>query len=57
MSSSSRQLRTIAFAMECVERGWLAEPWLTFGSGEALSALYSGIAAGHDVDASLAALA
>src|SRR5687767_7070623 len=22
---------TIAFAMECVERGWLAEPWLTFG--------------------------
>lgn len=27
---------TIAFAMECVERGWLAEPWLRFGSGEAL---------------------
>jgi aldehyde:ferredoxin oxidoreductase len=27
---------TIAFAMECVERGWLAEPWLTFGSGDAL---------------------
>lgn len=27
---------TIAFAMECVERGWLEEPWLTFGSGEAL---------------------
>ena len=27
---------TIAFAMECVERGWLDEPWLTFGSGEAL---------------------
>ena len=27
---------TIAFAMECVERGWLKEPWLTFGSGEAL---------------------
>lgn len=24
---------TIAFAMECVERGWLDEPWLTFGSG------------------------
>jgi aldehyde:ferredoxin oxidoreductase len=22
--------------MECVERGWLDEPWLTFGSGEAL---------------------
>jgi aldehyde:ferredoxin oxidoreductase len=27
---------TIAFAMECVERGLLDEPWLTFGSGEAL---------------------
>src|SRR6202451_229177 len=26
---------TIAFAMECVERGWLAEPWLKFGRGEA----------------------
>jgi aldehyde:ferredoxin oxidoreductase len=27
---------TIAFAMECVERGWLDIPWLTFGSGEAV---------------------
>jgi aldehyde:ferredoxin oxidoreductase len=27
---------TIAFAMECVERGWLEESWLTFGSGDAL---------------------
>ena len=27
---------TIAFAMECVERGWLEEPWLRFGSGDAL---------------------
>ena len=27
---------TIAFAMECVERGILDAPWLTFGSGEAL---------------------
>ena len=27
---------TIAFAMECVERGWLDEPWLSFGSGEAI---------------------
>ncbi|HUQ88567.1 MAG TPA: aldehyde ferredoxin oxidoreductase N-terminal domain-containing protein, partial [Vicinamibacterales bacterium] len=26
---------TIAFAMECVERGWLDAPWLTFGSGDA----------------------
>jgi aldehyde:ferredoxin oxidoreductase len=27
---------TIAFAMECVERGWLGERWLTFGNGDAL---------------------
>jgi aldehyde:ferredoxin oxidoreductase len=27
---------TIAFAMECVERGWLDEPWLKFGSGDAM---------------------
>jgi aldehyde:ferredoxin oxidoreductase len=27
---------TIAFTMECVERGWLDEPWLIFGSGDAL---------------------
>jgi aldehyde:ferredoxin oxidoreductase len=27
---------TIAFAMECVERGLLDAPWLTFGSGTAL---------------------
>jgi aldehyde:ferredoxin oxidoreductase len=27
---------TIAFAMECVERGWLEEAWLKFGSGDAL---------------------
>lgn len=27
---------TIAFAMECVSRGWLDEPWLTFGNSEAL---------------------
>jgi aldehyde:ferredoxin oxidoreductase len=27
---------TIAFAMECVERGWLDEPWLRFGDGDAL---------------------
>ena len=28
---------TIAFAMECVERGLLAEPWLQFGDGDALN--------------------
>jgi aldehyde:ferredoxin oxidoreductase len=27
---------TVAFAMECVERGWLDEPWLTFGSVDAV---------------------
>jgi aldehyde:ferredoxin oxidoreductase len=27
---------TIAFAMECVERGLLDEPWLVFSSGEAM---------------------
>ena len=27
---------SIAFAMECVDRGWLSEPWLRFGSGDAL---------------------
>jgi aldehyde:ferredoxin oxidoreductase len=27
---------TIAFAMECVERGWLDQPWLSFGSGDAV---------------------
>jgi aldehyde:ferredoxin oxidoreductase len=27
---------TIAFAMECVERGILQEPWLRFGDGDAL---------------------
>ncbi len=27
---------TIAFAMECVERGLLAAPWLKFGDGDAL---------------------
>jgi aldehyde:ferredoxin oxidoreductase len=27
---------TIAFAMECVERGWLDEPWLKFGDGDAM---------------------
>lgn len=27
---------TIAFAMECAERGYLHEPWLRFGDGDAL---------------------
>jgi aldehyde:ferredoxin oxidoreductase len=28
---------TIAFAMECVDRGWLDEPWLRFGDADALA--------------------
>ena len=36
---------TIAFAMECVERGWLREPWLQFGSGRALLEALQSIAA------------
>ena len=36
---------TIAFAMECVERGWLDAPWLTFGSGAALLRAIDEIAA------------
>ena len=27
---------TIAFSMECVDRGWLDEPWLRFGDADAL---------------------
>jgi aldehyde:ferredoxin oxidoreductase len=27
---------SIAFAMECVERGWLDQPWLRFGDGAAM---------------------
>jgi aldehyde:ferredoxin oxidoreductase len=38
---------TIAFAMECVERGWLDEPWLTFGSGDALLRAIELIGARH----------
>lgn len=35
---------TIAFAMECAERGFLDEPWLRFGSGEALLRALNAIA-------------
>ena len=45
---------TIAFAMECVERGWLDEPWLTFGSGEALLRAIELIAAREGIGALLA---
>jgi aldehyde:ferredoxin oxidoreductase len=40
---------TIAFAMECVSRGWLDEPWLTFGSSEALLQAIEWIGARHGI--------
>jgi aldehyde:ferredoxin oxidoreductase len=45
---------TIAFAMECVERGWLDQPWLTFGSGDALLRAIDEIGAREGVGALLA---
>jgi aldehyde:ferredoxin oxidoreductase len=40
---------SIAFAMECVERGWLDEPWLVFGSGEALLGAIELIGSRHGI--------
>jgi aldehyde:ferredoxin oxidoreductase len=40
---------TIAFAMECVERGLLQEPWLRFGDGDALLKALDLIATGEGV--------
>src|SRR5262249_30752990 len=45
---------TIAFAMECGERGLLDAPWLRFGSGEALLRAIELIAAREDVGVLLA---
>lgn len=45
---------TIAFAMECVERGLLDEPWLTFGSADALLRAIELIGARQGVGAWLA---
>ncbi len=45
---------TIAFAMECVERGLLEESWLTFGSGDALLRAIDLIGAREGVGALLA---
>jgi aldehyde:ferredoxin oxidoreductase len=45
---------TIAFAMECVERGLLDEPWLTFGSGDAVLAAIDLIGRREGVGALLA---
>lgn len=45
---------TIAFAMECVERGLLEVPWLRFGSGEALLRAIELVAARAGIGAMLA---
>jgi aldehyde:ferredoxin oxidoreductase len=45
---------TIAFAMECVDRGWLDEPWLRFGSGDALLRAIELIGAREGIGALLA---
>ena len=45
---------TIAFAMECVERGLLDEPWLRFGDGDALLRAIELIARREGVGAMLA---
>jgi aldehyde:ferredoxin oxidoreductase len=45
---------TIAFAMECVERGYLDEPWLQFGSGSALLRALQQIARGEGIGRRLA---
>ena len=45
---------TIAFAMECVERGILNEPWLRFGDGDALLRAIESIATGEGIGSLLA---
>ena len=45
---------TIAFAMECVERGFLNESWLTFGSGDALLQAIHMIGRGEGIGVRLA---
>ncbi len=45
---------TIAFAMECAERGYLDAPWLRFGDGSALLRALGEIAAGTGIGPLLA---
>ncbi|MBS0205359.1 MAG: aldehyde:ferredoxin oxidoreductase [Planctomycetes bacterium] len=45
---------TIAFAMECAERGFLDEPWLRFGDGQALLQALDLISSGEGLGKSLA---
>ncbi len=45
---------TIAFAMECAERGFLDEPWLRFGDGVALLRALDSIVSGEEIGSLLA---
>ncbi len=45
---------TIAFAMECAERGFIDEPWLRFGDGTALRRALDTIVSGEGIGALLA---
>jgi aldehyde:ferredoxin oxidoreductase len=45
---------TIAFAMECAERGYIDEPWLRFGDGAALLRALDLIVSGDDIGQLLA---
>jgi aldehyde:ferredoxin oxidoreductase len=45
---------TIAFAMECVERGLLDEPWLKFGDGDAVTRAINSIVGREGVGSLLA---
>ena len=45
---------TIAFAMECAERGYLDEPWLRFGDGAALLRALDLIVSGEGIGRQLA---
>ena len=40
---------TIAFAMECAERGWFDAPWLRFGDGESLHRALNEIGSGTGI--------
>jgi aldehyde:ferredoxin oxidoreductase len=45
---------TIAFAMECAERGYIDAPWLRFGDGAALLRALESIVSGEDIGRLLA---
>jgi aldehyde:ferredoxin oxidoreductase len=45
---------TIAFAMECAERGYIDEPWLRFGDGESLMRVLDLIVSGEGLGQLLA---